>query len=228
MKIEIIYKSKFYKNIFVRVIIKITIKCSHIFDYIKDKHICGCSLVKFVPTKYRETHGATGSQSTSYWALDKVFAEDVFSENDSFVDIGCGKGRVLAYLIRKKVPCKLYGIELNKDVAEYAQKWASRYESVNVLNANALNIDYNDFTVLFLARPFEPDTFFRFIEKIENELKHSIRFYYYCDSQSGSFLEKRMGWKFIRRDWIFVSHGLFLHGSPQRYTVWEYTPQKSI
>lgn len=180
--------------------------------------------------RHRETLGATGSQSTSYWALDKVFSDDVFTENDCFVDIGCGKGRVLAYLIRRKVPCKLSGIEMNKDVAGYAQKWTSRYDSISVLNANAFNVDFNDYTVLFMARPFELDAFCKFIVELENNLKHTVKLYYYYDSQSGGYLEKRSGWKLIRRDWVFVSHGIFLHGSPQRYTVWKYTPsdQKSI
>ena len=93
-------------------------KLTHIYDGMCDRRICGCSLVKYVPSLYRETMGATGSQSTCYWALDKMFKGEHFDENDSFIDVGCGKGRVLAYMVSKKYPCSLTGIELNKEVAD--------------------------------------------------------------------------------------------------------------
>ena len=225
---KIFFKRKFYKNFFVRFIIKVTVKIACFFDYLKDKKVCGCSLVKYVPSLYRETLGATGSQATCYWALDEIFLDDTFTEHDKFVDVGCGKGRVLAYLIKNGAPCSLTGIELNKDVAEYAQAWVKRYDNVKIVNANAFDIDYNEFTVLFLGRPFETEVFYKFVNKLEETLNHKIKLYYWWDTQSGAYLENRPGWKGIRRRWIFMSHGLFMYSCPQRYTVWEYTPQKDL
>lgn len=200
------------------------IKAAHFFDSIKDKKICGCSLVKYVPSLYRETMGATGSEATCYWALDKIFGDVILDKNDSFIDIGCGKGRVLAFMQKKGYPCKITGIELNKDVAEYAQKWASKYDNITILNGNAFELDYNDYSVLFMGRPFETETFYRFIDQLEEKLKRKIRLFYWWDTQSGAYLEKRKGWTMIRRDWIYKSHGLYMYHCPQRYTLWEYTP----
>ena len=201
-------------------------KIVYFLDGRKDKKICGCSLVKYVPSLYRETMGATGSEATCYWALDKIIGDSIFDENDSFIDVGCGKGRVLAYMQSKGYPCRLTGIELNKDVAEYAQKWAERYDNITILNGNAFELDYNEYTVLFMGRPFETKTFYKFIDQLEEKLTHKILLFYWWDTQSGAYLENRKGWSQIRRDWILKSHGLYMYHCPQRYTLWEYLPDE--
>ncbi len=205
-------------------IVNASIVTVHFFDEKKDKKICGCSLVKYVPSLYRETMGATGSESTCYWALEKIIGDSSFGPDDSFIDVGCGKGRVLAYMQSKGYPCRLTGIELNKDVAAYAQQWASRYENMTVLNGNAFELDYNDYSVLFMGRPFETETFYKFIDQLEEKLKHGIRLFYWWDTQSGAYLEDRKGWTMIRRGIISKSHGLYMYRCPQRYTLWEYSP----
>lgn len=221
-----IYSRKFYRNFFVRKLISLSIRVTHFFDRRKDQRICGCSLVKYVPSLYRETMGATGSESTCYWALDKIFKGFSFSQDDSFIDVGCGKGRVLAYLIGKKCICPLTGIELNREVYEYAEKWTKAYPQIRLLNGNAFEQDFNPYTVIFLARPFETETFCQFIAYLEHSLKHRVRVIYWCDIQSGGYLENRPGWNMLKRGRIFTGRGLFMYPCPQRYTIWEYTPQE--
>lgn len=199
-------------------------KLAQFCDSRKDKKICDCSLVKYVPSLYRETMGATGSEATCYWALDKIIGDIAFDESDSFIDVGCGKGRVLAFMQSKGYPCKLTSIELNKEVAEYAQKWASGYDNITILNGNAFELDYNDYSVLFMGRPFETETFHKFIDQLEEKLDRKIKLFYWWDTQSGDYLENRKGWTMIRRDWVYKSHGLYMYRSPQRYTLWEYMP----
>jgi len=80
--------------------------------------------------------------------------------------------------------------------------------------------------VLFLFRPFEPDTFYSFVGKLEAELRHPIRLYYFADQQSGDYLNDRKGWKLLKRDSILKNHGCFIAHSPQRYSVWTYTPDE--
>lgn len=223
---QIKYNSKLYQNKIVRRIIIYLRKLVSVYDYILDKKICGCSLVKYVPSLYRQTKGATGSQSTSYWILDEIFKDAEFTEDDKFIDVGCGKARVLAYLLNKKFPGKLYGIELNDTVAEYAKKWTSKYSNVTIMNGDAFEIDYNAYNILFLGRPFEPEFFKKYITKLEDELTHPVTIYYWVDQQSGNYLNERPGWKLCKREWVFKSHGLYLASSPQRYSIWTFIPNK--
>ena len=223
--LKFIYKKKFYRNFFVRKFISLSVRAVHLYDSIRDRRICGCSLVKYVPSLYRETMGATGSESTCYWALDTIFKGFPLDAQDSLIDVGCGKGRVLAYLADKKVPCPLTGIELNQDVYAYAKSWADACPQITLIQGNAFEQDYNRYTVIFLARPFETDAFHQFVHVLEGHLSHKIRMIYWWDTQSGSYLEDRPRWKITRREWIFVSHGCFLYRWPQRFTVWEYDPE---
>ena len=134
-------------------------------DGIIDQRICGQSLVKYVPSVYRDDAngvGMTGSQSTSYVILDRIFSHVSLTEEDSFLDVGCGKGRVLAFLLKEHAPCALYGVEINEISGSVAVEWTARYEQVSVKIGDAFEMDYNPYTVLFMNRPFLPKTFLEF------------------------------------------------------------------
>ena len=223
---KMIYSPKFYKNFFIRKFITLSMKAACLFDGRKDKKTCGCSLVKYVPSLYRESMGATGSQSTCYWILDRIFKDSSFSESDTFIDVGCGKGRILAYMVYKGYPCSVTGVELNNDVAEFANKWAQKYDNVNIISGSAFDLDYNDYNVLFMGRPFEPEMFYKFIDKLEAELKHPIKLYYWVDQQSGNYLNDRKGWSMHKREKVFFLRGFFVAHCPQRYSIWTYMPDE--
>ena len=223
---EFIYKKKFYRNFFIRKLIRVNTWLVSRIDASKDKKVCGVSLEKYVPSIYRESMGATGSQSTRYWMLDIMLKDAGFTADDRLFDVGCGKGRVLAYAVSKKYPCTITGIELNKDVAEFAKSWTDKYENASIIQGSAFDIDYNDYTVLFMGRPFEEEMFRRFIEKLEAELRHPIRIFNWYDQISGNFMNDRKGWTLEKRGRIFRSHGLFIFPNPQRYSVWTFTPDE--
>ena len=190
----------------------------------KDKKISGRNLGAFVPTPFARTHGATGSQSAPYLGLDVVLQDLKLSPDDSFIDIGCGKGRVIAYLLRKNCQCRITGIEINPSVASVAKSWTTRFPNVEIIEGDAFGLDYNDYNTLFMYRPMETDTFKLFINLLEMQLTHKIKLYYYVDNQSGYYLNERPGWEMIRREDIYRVHGFYIHKTPQRYSVWEYSP----
>ncbi|MCC8074266.1 MAG: hypothetical protein LIO62_09115 [Clostridiales bacterium] len=195
------------------------------YDTVWDMIICRTPLHKYVPSKYRESHGATGSESTRYWVLHDIFKKSKFTSDDVFIDVGCGKGRVMAYMLRRRFPGKIKGIELNDDVAKICENWASRYSNTEVISGDALKYDYSDITVMFLGRPFLPDMFKNFISKIESEMNHKLKFYYWVDQQSGNYLNDRPGWTLIKREKVYKKFGfIILVRWPQRYSVWEYDP----
>ena len=56
------------------------------------------------------------------------------------------------------------GIEINEISGRTAQEWTQKYDRVDVMIGDAFRLDYNDYTVLFLGRPFLPKTFQQFLE----------------------------------------------------------------
>ena len=196
-------------------------------DSCMDKRICGQSLVKYVPSIFRDDKngvGGTGSHSTHYALLKRVFSHVELKSTDTFLDVGCGKGRVLAFLIKEKCPCPIYGIEYNEEVGRIAADWAPKYEQVQVIIGDALQLDYNRFTVLSLARSFLPKTFLTFVERLEGNVQHPVTLIYWYDQESGSLLKNRHGWKMIMREKVTRIHGIRIDRWPQSYSVWIYDP----
>ena len=144
-------------------IVLLSNKISCALDNKRDKKISGRNLGVFVPTPFARSHGATGSQSAPYLGLAKVMQDFDPKPEDSFIDIGCGKGRVIAYLLSNNCKCRITGIELNPSVASVAKEWTSCFPNVEIIEGDAFGLDYNDYNVLFMYRPMETDTFKLFV-----------------------------------------------------------------
>lgn len=192
-----------------------------------DMRICGQSLAEYIPSVFRDDKngiGLTGSESTHYLILKKIFSNVTLTEKDVFLDVGCGMGRVLAFCIKEKYPCLINGIEINEIPGKIAQSWTQKYENVNVTIGDALKIDYNPYTVLFLGRPFLPKTFAEFIRNLESQLTHPITFIYWVDQQSGKQLINRTGWMMKKRQILRKVYGVKMYRGSQGYSIWEYEP----
>ena len=101
---------------------------------------------------------------------------------------------------------------------------SEKYKNVHVMNGDAFKLDYNQYTILYLNRPFLPKTFAEFISLIESQLTHPILFIYYVDQQSGHQLYNRAGWTMKKRSIIRRIYGIPVPAGPQGYSIWEYTP----
>ena len=174
-------KIKQYNNLIVK---KIRTRFFYTIDHFHDMRICGRSLSQYIPSLFRDDEkgvGMTGSQSTYYPILKKIFKHVHILEKDAFLDVGCGMGRVLAFCVKEKYPCSVNGIEINEIPGKIVEAWSAKYENVHVIIGDAFKIDYNQYTVLFLHRPFLPKTFFEFIGILESQLTHPITFIYWVD-----------------------------------------------
>lgn len=206
-----------------RIYIEVTYRIVKVVDGIHDIRICGYNL-----TRKREiqVEGSTSYSPSWYWALDEIFKDTVFTSDDHFVDIGCGKGRVIAYLLEKKFPGHLTGIEKDPYVANVARGWMVKKKDcrVELIEGDALEQDYNRYTIIYIFRPFSAEYFERLIQRLEEQVSHSIRFYYLTDYYSRRVLTDRKGWNMIKRSSVFRKYGLCIWKYPQYYSVWEYYP----
>ena len=194
-----------------------------------DKRICGQSLTEYVPSIYRDDSkgvGSTGSHSTHYLMLERIFSNVTITSSDALIDIGCGKGRVLAFFLKEKCPAKLYGIEHNEEVGKIAQEWTKKYDQVQIMIGDAFTLDYNPYTILTMARPFLPKTLLAFIEHLESTLTHPVTLISWCDQQGIPVLNGRPGWSKQEGGAILRVKGFKLFPWPQAYSVWVYDPDK--
>lgn len=195
-------------------------------DLVKDFKICGKSLTKYVASVDKKVLQATGSESARYWALDEVFKEMKFNKDDKFIDVGCGKGRILAEMERIKFPGQLYGIELNPDVAKYAQDWAKRYDNLTIMSGDAFKLDYNDYNIIMLCRPFLEEMYVTFLEKMEKDIKHPVTVILYVDNYMAKYVKDKPQWTMHKQEVVFKKGLLAYSYYPLRYSVWTYDPTK--
>lgn len=195
-------------------------------DMVKDFKICGKSLTKYVASVDRKVLQATGSESARYWALDEVFKDMKFNKDDKFIDVGCGKGRILAEMERIKFPGQLYGIELNPDVAKYAQDWAKRYDNLTIMSGDAFKLDYNDYNIIMLCRPFLEEMYVTFLEKMEKDIKHPVTVILYVDNYMAKYVKDNPQWTMHKQEVVFKKGLLAYSYYPVRYSIWTYDPTK--
>lgn len=81
-------------------------------------------------------------------------------ERDVFVDLGCGKGRVVYFVALQNVK-KVVGVELRRTLAEFARRKASEITTlapVDIVHGDAARFFSPDGTVFYLFNPFGPGT----------------------------------------------------------------------
>lgn len=107
---------------------------------------------------------------------------EIRHEDYSFVDIGCGKGRVL--LIASEFPFrKITGVEFAPPLAEIArrnlQSFRSRHRkcfNLEVITGDALEYELApEAQVLFFYSPFSPEILDRVLQKVEESFRRSPR-----------------------------------------------------
>ena len=196
-------------------------------DWFVDLRVCGRSLVRTVPSIYEDEKngiGGTTTHSTHYVFLKRIFSHVTLDPSDMLLDVGCGKGRVLAFLLKQKYMCTLYGIEHNTEVGKIAVDWTKRYPQVNIIVGDAFQLDYNAYTVLTLARSFHPVTYELFVKQLEETMRHPIRLVSWYDQGSMRFMRDRPGWRLDYHEIVNRIHGLKVAFCPQSFSIWTYNP----
>ncbi|VTZ48223.1 hypothetical protein MPC4_10173 [Methylocella tundrae] len=141
---------------------------------------------------------ATQNQPCSYLLVFWFVGRIVFKPDDVFFDIGCGNGRVLCYVARKRVS-KAVGIELSPVFAAKAtanaEQLSGRLSPIEVRCGDAAQMDYSDGTVFFLNNPFGSQTLQLVLDNIKKTIESNprpIRIFYLNPFHSSVF--RSSGW----------------------------------
>jgi SAM-dependent methyltransferase len=153
-----------------------------------------------VPTDHPDSvHYATMGYPTVF----KILRQLDLQPSDVFVDIGCGKGRVLCCAARQPVR-QVIGVELSEVLCGQARANAERLRGrrapVTVENTVAEQFDYSTATVLFLFDPFGAATLRQVLKRIgEDTHGHGVRLAYANPTHDAVFQEQ--SWLHEREYW---------------------------
>lgn len=135
------------------------------------------SLGGVLPSRFAAT-GSKGVQSTSYRVLPQLF-EGRVRDDDVLVDVGCGRGRVLSWWLRRGYRNRMIGLELDDEIAADTRRRLARYPQVSIVSGDAVEKLPDTGTLFFLFNPFDRATLVRFRDKLAGTARDSVRAVYY-------------------------------------------------
>ena len=150
----------------------------------------------------------------SYDETIQVLKQLRLGREDVFVDLGCGKGRVICLASRFALG-GVIGVELSSELCQIARRNAQmmrgKRTDILVHNINAEDFDYTVGTVFYLFHPFGPRTMQNVLERMSDGLNRNprqIRIVYSGPVHEDLF--SRVGWLERYSRWTKHSHR-FVH-----------------
>jgi SAM-dependent methyltransferase len=109
---------------------------------------------------------------TPYPIIRGLFHGLALGPEDLFVDLGCGDGRVIFYGALT-TPARFRGVELVAERVQTARDNAARLglRQVELVNADALDVDLGQGTVFYLFRPFSPAVEVPMLARLHDEAR---------------------------------------------------------
>jgi len=103
------------------------------------------------------SYGETGFFSIETLVLNFI---EYFNENTVFYDLGCGTGKIVYHIGLKYHPKKSCGIEYSKERCILAEEIKEKFEidskNIEIINANILDCDISDATVIYIDNTLFP------------------------------------------------------------------------
>jgi SAM-dependent methyltransferase len=155
-----------------------------------------------------KAHGRVDYHPTPWLALKRVLPEREITEEDTFIDFGCGKGRVLyqagMYPFRRVI-----GVELSSELADIARDNIERSRpklvcrDVEVVNTDVLAYEVpDDVTYAYFFNPFKGEIFTAVVDKLVASVRRRPRelTIIYMDPEEEPTL-LRAGARVVRKTW---------------------------
>ena len=167
----------------------------------------GISTRGLVPIDHPDSvHYATMPFST----IRSIFQYIDLQPPDVFVDVGCGKGRVLCYAARHEVK-RVVGVDLSAELCGEARANAARLRGrkapIVVELRPAHEFDYSAASALFMFDPFGAATMAKVLDKIGRDTAgRSVRIAYANPTQDAVFRQQQ--WLERREFWPKEATGL--------------------
>lgn len=173
----------------------------YLFQWIFKEKIRGLDFSMRDISLLKQTGGVLhGYSKTDESHLKEIFNGLNISSNDSFLDVGCGKGAVLRFAYRYPFS-DIRGIDLDSRLITIAEKNFSilkMNDRIRVTATDALKFEeYGNYTVFYFFNPFCEEIFKQVIEKINRDKKgkvtiiyHNPAYYKVIEDQGGVMINK--------------------------------------
>lgn len=198
------------------------------YDQQLDAQVCGFGLADPGQTRFAQS-GAHDPTPTPYFVLEELFRHFDFGPRSHLLDVGCGTGRVLAHFVRGGYEGRATGVELDPDLASAARSWTDRYQVLDVVNANVLELDLGQFTDFYLFNPFDTAVLIKFLSALEAQVSAPVTLVHMSDNGETYFYVGRPGWSQVAEGSFQTYRNgrgrtIGVYECPQHYSVWRFDP----
>jgi len=125
--------------------------------------------------------GVTAIGSTDYSLMPALFGATLRAD-DVFVDVGCGKGRVLCWLVHKGYTNQLIGVELDPEISARTRLHLKKHSNISIISGNIFDNLPANATFFYLYNPFNEEIAKAFKQALESSYLpqgRTIRVLYY-------------------------------------------------
>jgi SAM-dependent methyltransferase len=130
-------------------------------------------------TKYAQL-GAFDTANSDYTDLTTLFGAARVTDSDVIVDVGCGKGRAINWLLGHYPANEIVGIEIDPEICAHTARRLRRYKRVQIRYGDATTTLPSAGTVFFLFNPFDEAAMARFIAALLEGGGRKRVIYYNC------------------------------------------------
>ena len=131
-----------------------------------------------IRTRYAHL-GARHAVNSDYRDLAILFGEADVRPDDVIVDVGCGKGRSLNWLLAHHPENRLIGIELDPEICARTAKRLRRRRNVTIRCGDATTTLPPEGTLFYLFNPFDETVTARFRDAVAAVPRSRARIVYY-------------------------------------------------
>ena len=179
-------------------------------------------------TRFAE-EGAHDPTPTPYFVLDELLAPLHLGSGDHLLVVGCGCGRVLAYMQERFPSALATGVELDPELARIAQAWTEPRPNLAVRQASVLDLDLTPYTHIYLFNPFDTAVLTCFLDKLAREAWRPVTLVHMSDNGETYSYLGRAGFSLILEGSIqsyCTAEGAAVEvfGCPQHWSRWRFTP----
>jgi protein-L-isoaspartate O-methyltransferase len=148
-------------------------------NLIRDVRFGGRFLGGGVPTRFAHLH-ANDVANSDYHAMAEMFGRVALSEHSVVVDVGCGKGRVINFLLSRGAKCEIIGVEIDPDIARATAQRLRRYPNVRIETGNIIDLWPERATVFYVYNPFGAPVVEQFCDRLAAHSRPFVVLYYNC------------------------------------------------
>ena len=139
-----------------------------------------------LPTRFPE-RGASNVVNSNYLDLPAMF-EGRINVDDIIVEVGCGRGRVINWLLWRRIDNQIIGIELDPEVAQRTAHRLRRHQQVSIVTGDVVEVLPAEGTIFYLYNPFDRSVVERFRDRLIDVIDHRCQILYYNSEHLEAFV----------------------------------------